>query len=264
MTEPTPMISNQPAVEQNQCHFFHFGLLVTGKGEREHLPKLFRSLQETGICTFEVIRFLGQRSPQTSDKKILKMVGSGKIIPSRDEEAIGVPARGYLSNDTCRFVILIDDLEYGRRDQAQQLFDRYRLALNTMLTKEQQHRAAVHFLVNMLEAYYFADAQAVNAVLNLKPPLEDYAEDVETIRHPKNELKKLVSGFKEIEHGGVILDRLDIGHILSLPDHCAALRTLFAWCVGILEKYPYFDDIALGDKFQLADGVMYPITQRQL
>ena len=39
------------------CHFLHFGLIVTGKTEAGHLPKLFKSLEETGRCHFEVILF---------------------------------------------------------------------------------------------------------------------------------------------------------------------------------------------------------------
>ena len=81
--------------------------------------------------------------------------------------------------------------------------------------------------MNMLEAYYFADASAINAVLNTA--LGDYESDVESIRHSKNELKKAFAGFDEVEHGGRILARLDIPHVLSRPETCAALRTLFAW-----------------------------------
>ena len=57
-----------------------------------------------------------------------------------------------------RFLILVDDLEAGRSDSAQEIFDRYRLALDTILTERKSRRASVHFLVNMLEAYYFATA----------------------------------------------------------------------------------------------------------
>jgi hypothetical protein len=35
--------------ESNACYFFRFGLIVTGEGEREHLPKLFRSLTATDL-----------------------------------------------------------------------------------------------------------------------------------------------------------------------------------------------------------------------
>ena len=58
--------------EHPQCADLHFGLIVTGKGEREHLPKLFKSLTETGICTFEAIRFVEQRGPITSEARKLE------------------------------------------------------------------------------------------------------------------------------------------------------------------------------------------------
>lgn len=48
--------------------------------------------------------------------------------------------------------MLIDDLEYNRKDQAEQIFQRYRQILDSILSEEQQQRASVHFLVNMIEA----------------------------------------------------------------------------------------------------------------
>ena len=116
------------------------------------------------------------------------MLGSGKRIPDRDAVEIGLPSRRFLSSDD-RYVLLIDDLEERRSTDIQQIFDRYRLALDTMLTANQARRASVHFLVNMLEAYYFADAQAVNAVLGTD--LVDFEGDVETIPNLKRNLKSL-------------------------------------------------------------------------
>ncbi|MBI1881852.1 MAG: DUF4276 family protein [Chloroflexi bacterium] len=247
-----------------QCYFCHFGLIVTGKGERHHLPKLFRSLMATGICAFQVIQFIGQRGPITSQKRILKMVGSGKKIPDKDAGEIGLPARTHLKADECCFVALVDDLEHDRRNQAQQVFDRYRQALNTVLTVAQSSRASVHFLVNMLEAYYFADAQSVNTVLSLELPLEDYPGDVEEIPHPKSELKKLYPGFREREDGGKILDLLNVEHVLSRADTCASLRTLFAWCAKMLEQYPDYQSLSLADKYRFQDGRLSEITRSQL
>ena len=85
-------------------------------------------------------------------------------------------------------VILIDDLETKRSGEVQQVFDRYRLALNEMLERNQIRRASVHFLVNMLDAYYFADAQAVNQVVGSE--IDDYDGDVETIRNPKSKASR--------------------------------------------------------------------------
>jgi len=247
------------------CYFFHFGLIVTGKSEREHLPKLFQSLMATGICTFKVIRFIGQRGPITSKKRKIEIIDSGKTIPGKDVRDIGFPARQYLTEDSCHAVLIVDDLEHDRREQAQQVFDRYRLALDTMLiADDQKRRAAVHFLVNMLEAYYFADAQAVNGVLGLEPPLEDYEQDVEDIRHPKGELQSLHPGFDEVDDGGKILERIDVEHVLSRPDACAWLRTMFAWCVKVLERYSSYESTSLSDKYRLDDGKLSPITRTQL
>lgn len=262
------MSKRQVALTRHQpCSFVYFGLIVTGEGEQKHLSKLFKSLMATGICHFEVIRCIGQRTPITSQKRRLEMVGSGKTIPNRDANEIGFPARSYLKHSECHFVVLIDDLEYERRDQAQQVFDRYRKALDTILGI-QKYRASVHFLVTMLEAYYFADAKTINAVLGSSSHsydfLSDYGGDVEAIRHPKNELKKLYSGFDEVKHGGEILERIDIEHVLSRPDTCASLRTLYAWCVKILERYSDYDCSPLAEKHKLHNGQLSEITRPQL
>lgn len=246
------------------CHFFHFGLIVTGTGEREHLPKLFQPLMATGVCHFRVEAQVGQRGPITSQKRLLTMVGRGKRIPDRDAEQIGLPARRFLARDKCNFLLLIDDLEHGRRECKTEVFERYRTALDTILNEEQRGRAAVFFLVNMLEAYYFAHADAVNQHLELEPPLQDYEGDVETIHHPKAELKRLHPGYSERDDGGAILARLDTEHVLSRPDTCANLRTLFAWCVGVLRKYPHFESADIAEKFHLDDGIKSDTTQAQI
>ena len=41
------------STESPQCAYFHFGLIVTGNTEQEHLPKLFKSLMETEVCKFD-------------------------------------------------------------------------------------------------------------------------------------------------------------------------------------------------------------------
>jgi len=111
------------------------------------------------------------------------MVGRGEIIPDKDED-IGLKARKFLGEGH-DFILLIDDLEHDRAEEAEEVYARYRAALDVMLTpRGLESRASVHFLVNMLEAYYFADATAVNSVLGTD--LEDFDGDVETIPHPKN------------------------------------------------------------------------------
>ena len=205
--------------------FIHFGLIVTGKAEEKCLPDLFRFMAATGMCSFRVIRRIGQRSPRSENRR-LQMVGRGKMIPDKDETEIGLPARRYLSSDA-NFVLLVDDLEAGRSDYIQEIFDRYRRALDTIPTRSQSRRSSVHFLVNMLEAYYFADSRAVNSMLNTD--LDDYEGDVETIRNPKNCLKNLYPGFDVVEDGCRIIGNLSILHVLSRGDTCSSLRTMFAW-----------------------------------
>ena len=181
------------------------------------------------------------------------MVGTGKTIPDRDAEEIGLPARRYLSQPD-RFVVLVDDLEHGRRTQAMGVFLRYRRALDTMLRADRR-RAAVHFFVNMLEAYYFADARTVNAVLGTA--LADRVGDVETIRHPKNDLKGMRPAFDEIEHGKQIMEKLDMEHVLSRPDTCASLRALFAWCVAAMGQQPT-------ERYRLTRGAYSVVTGPQI
>ena len=181
------------------------------------------------------------------------MVVSGKTIPNKDEQDIGFPARRFLSSET-DFVILVDDLEASRAGEITQVFDRYRLALDTIL-RDQAHRASVHFLVNMLEAYYFADAQAVNGVLGTQ--IEDYEGDVETIRNPKGRLKQLHQGFDEVEHGCQILDKLRAAHVLSRRETCASLRTMFAWICRIIGETE-------GEAYQLSEGRYSDVTRGQL
>lgn len=92
----------------------------------------------------------------------------------------------------------------------------------------------------MLEAYYFADANAINAVLGTSEA--DHSDDVEEIRNPKAQLKKIAGDFDEIEHGKKIVAKLDVPHVLSRPETCAFLRSLFAWCcravgLGVTNAY---------------------------
>ena len=182
------------------------------------------------------------------------MVGRGKRIPDRDATDIGLPARGFLSSEYS-FVVLVDDLEATRSGDIRQVFDRYRLALDAMLRPNQMGRASVHFLVNMLEAYYFADAQALNQVLGTE--IGDYEGDVETIRNPKSKLRGLYRGFNEIMHGRRIVERLRIHHVLSRKETCASLRTMFAWvCRAVGEPD--------GDPYRLSDGRYSAVTRGQV
>jgi len=244
------------------CAFCTFGLFVTGEGEREFLPQFFRSLMARAGCTFQVLRKISQRSSRLEGKR-LRMLGRGQEIPSEDEKDIGLPARHFLRDQPCHFVILIDDVEHDRRPGLVQVFQRYRQALDTMLRQEERDRAAVHFFANMLEAYYFAHPDAVNKALGASVLDSETRGDVEEIRHPKNDLKRLHAGFDEKTDGAKIVPLLDLDYILNKPDTCAFLRTLFAWCVRQLcENCPVYDK-DLRTRYRLPAGVQAEVTSGQ-
>jgi hypothetical protein len=242
-------------MNNNTWHVFHFGLLVTGRTEENPLPKLFNALQSQpevqGRCHFEVIRFINQLRPKKK-KQGINIVGKNKEIPDKTTH-IGFAARKYINKSEHHYVLLIDDLEYEWKEVAFDIFQLYRDIFDVIL-KAKKHRAAVHFLVYMLEAYYFADANAINSVLSTN--LKDYEGDVETIRHPKGELKRLFKGFDEIKHGGEIISRLDVEQILSNWETCASLRTLLKWCWKKMGQVPT-------DKYQLLNGKLSEVTRSQ-
>jgi hypothetical protein len=78
--------------ETSSWSFYKFALFVTGDGERDFLPELFRPLVAGGHCYFKAVHQLGQRSPRRPKAKPLNMVGRGKMIPDKDED-IGLKAR---------------------------------------------------------------------------------------------------------------------------------------------------------------------------
>ncbi len=51
-------------------HFVHVHLLVTGKAEEDHLPKLFSKLEATGVCHFAVERRIRQLSPRSEKRQL--------------------------------------------------------------------------------------------------------------------------------------------------------------------------------------------------
>ena len=230
--------------------FSRVGLIVTGETEEQCLADFFRILTCQGTCNFRVIRRVGQRSPITSQKRKHKMVGSGKTIPDSDAEEIGLTARRFMTNGG-DYVMLVDDLEFERAAHASAVFDRYRRALDSMLPANLRGMAAVHFFVCMLEAYYFADSNALNGVLGTD--CQDFDGDVETIRNPKANLRVLYPGFDEKGHGPLIVGTLDVMHVLAREDSCASLRTMFAWAIE-----------AVSSAVALPDGPLFDVTKAQI
>jgi len=248
-----------------------FGLIVTGKGEEEFLPKFFRSLADRkkgANCSFVVLGRIGQLSPRTSQKpkNQQRISGEKQAITSKAQD-MGLMAKGYLMDKRTqqnRFVLLIDDVERDRRPQLASIFNLYRTALDTILSPQDHSRAGVHFFANMLEAYYFANSQAVNTALGAAVIPEDHRGDVEEIPHPKNALEKLHPAFRERKDGGKIVAELDLDHILRDPETCAFLRSLFGWCVEKLLASSDFCAPALASRYQLALGKRAEITKNQV
>ncbi len=250
----------------DEVEWFHarFGLIVTGKGERQFLPKLFNDLQRSGICSFDVIRRVEQLRPITSPGRRLQI--ANKSLPTRDEE-IGFCARNHLNRGTYSYVLLIDDLEHSWRQQIDTVFSRYRTAFDRILG-DHRERASVHFLVNMLEAYYFADVQAIAEALNLDSLLPEHDGDVEEIRNPKSDLRQQLLAFginfDEIEHGEKIAGRLRLTRILGNPRTCGSLRTLVAWCAERLQEHPSFARTGWNEAFHLDTGILSTPSRTQL
>jgi hypothetical protein len=208
------------------------GLIVTGRCEAEALDAPFnRAFAPRAACVFQVFARIGQLRPRKSPAPRLPEQASGKRLPTRDEE-LGLRALGFLRSNPDSFVLVVDDLE---GDELPPVFERYRKALDGVLAgRGMQDRAAVHFLKNMVEAYFFAHADAVNRVAQREVLPGDEDADVELMRHPKGKLSDLWAAYSETQHGGEILRALDLHHILSTPDRCCCLRSAVAWCVDRL------------------------------
>lgn len=244
--------------------FARFGLIVTGRGEAKFLPGFFRTLQTGASCVFEIIRKSEQLGRIKSKRRRLKMVGRGHTIPNKDVELYGLPAREYLGKGDNRYVLVVDDLEHDRAPYVNDIFARYRAALDAVLDRQgKSGSAAVHFLVNMLEAYYFAHAEAVNGAASRTVLTADHDGDVELIRHPKGKLKKLWAEFDEVASGETIVKNLDLNHVLRTAEHCCWLRSMFGWCIDRLDDADAIWNEELHGQFQLRNGRRASLTMNQ-
>lgn len=255
---------------------YRFGLIVTGEAEEKGISGLFKSLTMTGLCSFSVICRIHQSRKSTN--LINKSLPVARVVrtikpetrpePDKDELEISYPAKKFLNGtkpNERRFVILLDDLEHDRLNDMKEIFEHLLFILRKAMNDEQRTRASVHFLVMMMEAYFFADAAALKKILNLDR--EDYKEDVEMIRNPKSDFKDILSScngisYKETEHGVSLLKAVNIEKVLSNPKTCASLRSLFKWCVSKLNNHPQFHTVAIPD-FKLADGIVSALTDGQ-
>lgn len=237
--------------------FFTILPIVTGEGEALFLPQMLRSLMDTGRCCFTRPRKFEQLRPLGPQRR-LEMVGRGRLLTTRQEE-LGLIARRFLGECDSHLVLFVDDLEQVT-DEKHEVFKHYRESLDRMLSSVGlADRAAVHFMVKMVEAYFFADAAAINAILN--STLEDFDGDPETIGHPKGKLKQIAKShqrsFDEKADGQRVAERLDLAKVLFNAETCASLRSLVKWCsrrIGDPDT----------DRFQLICGAFCPMTGVQI
>lgn len=244
-----------------------FGLIVTGKSEKSHIENLFRELSARGYCFFQSIHIIQQLSPITSRKrKQPSIVGTANSLPARDQE-LALRARRFLRKKSCRYVIVIDDLERKRVDQANDVYQHYRTALDNekILSPQERQRSAVHFLVNMLEAYFFADPQAVNKALKPAILLQELDGDVEKIGNPKAVLKEHCKKYREIQDSGKVLNTISLTRVLENPECCKSLRTLVAWCIAALKPVLQEAEHAeLIEQFKVRKESLSPLTSKQI
>lgn len=253
--------------EAGEWRFHKFGLIVTGDAEEAKLDRLFRSLADHGNCAFNVIRKIGQLRPKTALKVVTTTPKKGNNLPTKTEETIAQEVsdflRGSKQENYVHHVVLIDDLEAHDKDLNQKytpedIHRRYYAAMRLNLKHSEYCLISMHFLKSMLEAYYFADTRAVNDALGTN--LTDATGDAEEIKHPKGDLEETLRKsrivYKEVEHGKEIIPNLDVPKILSNPETCASLRSLFHWCwrsIGEPEE----------ERFCLENGVRYEVTKDQ-
>ncbi len=241
------------------------GLIVTGRGEEQFIHDLFnRALRRKANCLFSVVGRVPQLSPPTSPRKRIKTTGASREEESWDER-IGLMAHGFLRRYPDSLVILLDDMEHDRRSGIDGVFARYRDALNSVLAPPAMtHLAAVHFLKNMLEAYYLAHATAVNTVAGAVVLRADHPDDVENIRDPKADLSRLwPRKFREIEDGSKIVRALDLAHVLARPEECCWLRSIVAWCLDRFHERNVTYAGIEPDPFLVNTGCKAPLTYKQ-
>lgn len=251
--------------------FHHIGLLVTGKAEEECVPLLLNKAlagATGGRCVVQTIRRVEQLRPRRASTPAPKLAvaGSKGLILRRDEE-IALAARMFLRQHRDGLVVLLDDeertgdaIDDDGRIELHGVFERYRDAFDGMLGGDAR-RVGVFFLRRMLEAYYFAQPEAIGLALDVESGAFDGA-DVEALSHPKGRLKGLCQqrgrAFNEREDGRTISGLIELDVILDGIETCASLRALVAWCMAAV------GGCEAPDRFQLAGGIIDRVTGPQL
>lgn len=226
-------------------------------------------------CSVRMLRWFPQLAPPGSGALLEQ--GGGKELTDRQAE-LGVEVRNALAPRFGRafdLVVFVDDLEHAFRARRREKFLLYREAIDRMLAREGRpdeilrRRASVHFLVNMVEAYFFADPATFRSVLGIDPPRVETLPSSESsatpnpedIKHPKGQIERILGelgrSYHETDDGAGLLEQLDAEVVLADPDTCASLRTLFAWCWNRM-------GLERGEEFQLRAGRLDEMTAPQI
>jgi hypothetical protein len=171
-----------------------------------------------------------------------------------------------MNGGPCRVGLIVT----GRGEETflQDLFNRTLMqqanCLFSIIGRIHQLPPATSDLRNMLEAYYFAHANAVNSVAGQAILAADHPTDVEDIRHPKRELTRLWPGrFREIDDGRRIVASLDLSHVLARPAECCWLRSMIAWCLDRFRERNAVYPGLLEDAYCVKSGQKAPLTYPQ-
>lgn len=235
-----------------------FVVAVTGHAEEACVPTIVRKATES-LSSFVLVRQVRRVHQRPRSRIVRRGSTKAQVLPDHVTLAREVPK---LVHDNNVFFLWIDDLEGGTdRPAARQHFDYYAQLLDKACHTPLRAKCSIHFLVNMLEAYFLADTSSANIVLGTN--LTNHAGDCEDIKNPKGVLESAVkkldpsAKYDVKEDGGSIAKQLNLETILSSPDRCRALRTLVAWCWEAIGE-------PRDERFQLASGQYWDVTAAQL
>lgn len=240
-------------------------LVVTGRGEAKCAANLVgKVIHAAGRAIHPLEAVAADQRPRKQIRNISKLLPAqaGRQVPTKRHLEV-IRELGKRLADPAVICILIDDLEKGERQAAAAHFEYYRRMLDDIPAKNAAARSSVHFLVNMLEAYFFHDVEATNQVIE-GLELGRHDGDVEDISHPKNALENEIKqrigrdrGYRETDDAVKIVRHLNLETVLADPDQCRSLRTLVAWCWEQIGQ-------ERTDQFQLKGGAYWDVTASQL
>ena len=259
-------------------------LIVTGRLEKDGLPSaLERLFPEVEFVSEPVEGFTSNRvavAPAQSNRPASILTNAEKMAEARmlalDPGRRGTPAD---------YAFAIEDLELVNDDQPEMVVNVFRDAVRSRLPhlyetayrqnrceEEVPRRCSFHLIRPMIEAYLFAEPDALIRAGARRPPilrsdcdLENFETDdpeyrakiISTpgtpqtrLRHPKWYLRWLCDptslrekAYKETKGGLAALRELDWSRVLGEPDRCPFLRSLVVDLADALGQSLPFSDL---------------------